>query len=240
MCPTLRDGDDEVARQWASGRLSPEAANEFEAHLLTCGRCQRAVESAAALATALRAPVVEPDQRGHRTPWAIRRWSIPVAIAAGVVTIALWPRDPFARLKNPGPAPAFTPASIRAGGEVGGAADRGMAAYQRRDYREAAALLGEAAAGQNATSGLRFFLGVSRLLAGDAAGAIPSLQAAVSDDAGPYAPEAHLWLGRAWLRSGAPDSAVRVLEALTHRTDAPDLAAHGRALADSIREVRPR
>jgi anti-sigma factor RsiW len=54
-CPTLRDDDDEVARQWASGSLAPDAESEFEDHLRTCSRCQKAVERAAEVTAALRA-----------------------------------------------------------------------------------------------------------------------------------------------------------------------------------------
>ncbi len=83
-CPTLRDGDDEVARQWVTGSLSPETASAFEVHQLTCHRCQRAVEQAAGVTAALRAAASTHVVR--RTQW--RRWVIPVAIAAG--TIVLW------------------------------------------------------------------------------------------------------------------------------------------------------
>lgn len=237
-CPTIRDGDDDVARQWVAGTLSPAMTRDFDVHLLTCDRCQLAVENAAVLAATMRESLQIKEQVRRRN--VRRRWYAPLAIAAGLMTFFLWPRDPLRQLANPGAPPVFAPVTVRAEGEVNGAADRGMAAYQRGDYREAASRLGEAASAGNATSGVRFFLGVSALLAGDASRSIQSLLGVVVDDASPYWPEAHLWLAKAWLRAGAPDSATRVLEKLAERTDVPGLSAHARALADSIREVHLR
>ena len=88
-CPTERDGDDEVARQWTAGALSPEAANEFEAHLDTCTRCRRAVEYAAGVTADLRAAAHSKPTAPRRTPWWL--WSLAAVAAAA---IALWARLP--------------------------------------------------------------------------------------------------------------------------------------------------
>lgn len=236
-CPTLRDGDDEVARLWTAGSLAPEAANDFEAHLLTCNRCQRAVEHAAGITAALRSAAAGHVVRRPAGRW--QRWAIPVAVAAGLATLALWPRDPLARLANPGPAPAFAPAAVRAETDAASESDLGMAAYQRRDYAQAATHLSAGTVGRDATPGLQFFLGVSRLLSDNPRGAVAALATAASSD-NPYAPDAQLWLAKAWLRLGAPDSATAALSVLARRSDSPQLSAHARALADSIREVRRR
>ena len=87
-CPTLRDGDDEVARQFANGALSPEAAREFEAHMAECHRCQKAVVYAAGVTATLRgaAKSVEPS------PWATISWpvwTISAVVVAGVVIVLL-------------------------------------------------------------------------------------------------------------------------------------------------------
>ena len=76
-CPTLRDDDDEVARQWATGSLTPEAEAEFEAHLRTCSRCQRAVERSGEVTAALRAAAA-----GHTPASPMRRWATAVATQA--------------------------------------------------------------------------------------------------------------------------------------------------------------
>jgi anti-sigma factor RsiW len=76
-CPTLRDDDDEVARQWATGDLAPEAEAEFEAHLRTCNRCQRAVERSGEVTAALRAAAA------NRTPASpMKRWATALATQA--------------------------------------------------------------------------------------------------------------------------------------------------------------
>lgn len=60
-CPTLRDDDDDVARQWASGALSPAAEAEFETHLRMCTRCQRAVDRSGEVTAALRTAAASYD-----------------------------------------------------------------------------------------------------------------------------------------------------------------------------------
>ena len=89
-CPTLRDGDDEVARQFANGALSPEAAREFEAHMVECHRCQKAVEYAAGVTATLRgaAKVTEPSPWG-RMSWPVWMISVVVVIGAAIVLFAL-------------------------------------------------------------------------------------------------------------------------------------------------------
>lgn len=83
-CPTLRDGDDEVARQFANGSLSPDAAREFEAHMGDCHRCQKAVEYAAAVTATLRGAAHAPPRSFlERSPWL--KWAIPAVLFAGVV-----------------------------------------------------------------------------------------------------------------------------------------------------------
>jgi hypothetical protein len=83
-CPTLRDGDDEVARQYANDALSPQAAEEFEAHMADCHRCQKAVEYAAAVTATLRgAAHPPPPSVWEKRPWLM--WMIPAVVFAGIV-----------------------------------------------------------------------------------------------------------------------------------------------------------
>ena len=91
-CPTARDGDDEVARQWASGSLPAAAANEFEAHLLTCGRCQEAVKSAPRFTVALRTAAKEHSVRQSRLTMV--RWVMVAAAAAAAATAAFLATKP--------------------------------------------------------------------------------------------------------------------------------------------------
>ena len=89
-CPTLRDGDDGVARQYANDALSPQEAAEFEAHMAECHRCQKAVEYAAAVTATLRGAAHAPAPSvWQRNPWL--QWTIPAVLFAGIV-IALMTR----------------------------------------------------------------------------------------------------------------------------------------------------
>lgn len=84
-CPTLRDGDDEIARQFANNALSSDAAREFEAHLAECHRCQKAVEYAAGVTATLRGAA-------HTTPpsrWASMAWPVWTISAVLVVGLAI-------------------------------------------------------------------------------------------------------------------------------------------------------
>ena len=89
-CPTLRDGDDEVARQFANGALPPDAAREFEAHMAECPRCQKAVEYAAGVTATLRGAAHKPvPSRWASMPWPV--WTISAVLVAGlVIALMAW------------------------------------------------------------------------------------------------------------------------------------------------------
>jgi anti-sigma factor ChrR (cupin superfamily) len=89
-CPTLRDGDEEVARQFASGALSSGAAREFEAHLTECHRCQKAVEYAAGVTATLRGAATRTEpSRWARMSWPLWTISAVVVVGAAIVLFAL-------------------------------------------------------------------------------------------------------------------------------------------------------
>ena len=85
-CPTERDGDDTVARQWASGSMPPDQANEFETHLLTCGRCQDAVKNAPRFTVALRTAATEYREKQSRI--SMLRWVMVAGAAAAAAAAA--------------------------------------------------------------------------------------------------------------------------------------------------------
>ena len=89
-CPTLRDGDDEVARLFANDALSPDAAREFEAHMAECHRCQKAVEYAAGVTATLRGTAHAPlPSRWSSMPWPV--WTISAVLVAGlVIALMAW------------------------------------------------------------------------------------------------------------------------------------------------------
>lgn len=87
-CPTARDGDDEVARQFLNGSLSPDAAREFEAHMAECHRCQKAVEYAAGVTATLRGAAQKSEpSRWERISWPV--WTISVVLVLGLVVVLM-------------------------------------------------------------------------------------------------------------------------------------------------------
>jgi hypothetical protein len=231
-CPESR-ADDTVAR-WVAQTLPEAEARRFEEHLLECERCQEAVRTAASIRSGLRHNAAVPT--GLRG----RRLIVPLGVAAALALVLFRPAgDPLARLADPGPAPAFIPVPVRTTQIAPGVGDRGMQAYAAGNYRRAARLLDSAAA-LDPTPATQFFLGVSQLKSGNAEDAAAALGAVVGDSVNPYAAEAALWLAKAWLRAGLPDSADAVLRSLGRRQVDTEIATHARALIDSIREVRRR
>ena len=231
-CPECRS-DDTVAR-WVAQTLPEAEAGRFEEHLLDCERCQEAVRTATTVRAGLRRNAVAPT--GLRGRLLI----VPLGLAAALALVVLRPAgDPLLRLADPGPAPAFIPVPVRTAQIAPGVGDRGMQAYAAGNYRRAARMLDSAAA-LDPTPATQFFLGVSLLKSGNADDAAVALGSVVRDSVNPYAAEAALWLAKAWLRAGLPDSADAVLRSLGRRPVDPGIAAHARALIDSIREVQRR
>ena len=85
-CPTARDGDDTVARQWASGSMAPSEASAFEAHLIDCGRCQEAVKNAPRFTVALRTAAQE--NRAKQSKLTMMRRVMVIAAAAAAAAAA--------------------------------------------------------------------------------------------------------------------------------------------------------
>jgi tetratricopeptide (TPR) repeat protein len=132
-------------------------------------------------------------------------------------------------------APGLVPLPVRAGDDsTAFVVDHGIDAYQRGDYREAAELLGEAAA-TDGGPGLRFFLGIAQLMSGSPLEATASLEAALEPAGNPYAAEAHFYLAKAWLQMGQADSSLTHLAAVPTHPD--EIHAHAEALADSVRQI---
>ena len=78
-----RAADDDALRDYVAGKLSPEAAEEFEQHLFECDACADEVQRAIEIRAALRTPA-------RRA--AGGRWGVGLAIAAtiGAIAFGLW------------------------------------------------------------------------------------------------------------------------------------------------------
>ena len=200
-------------------------------HLLGCAECQTAVREGAGVAAALRrvsAPIADPVRVGRRF-W----WAVPLAVAAAALWLIVGREGPLARLGRVSEAPAFAGVPVRGNADsTSMLADSGMTAYVHGRYRQAVRLLAAVPA-EEATPGLRFYLGVATLLSGMPEDAARRLAEVPAES--PYAAEAHFYRAKAWLRLGRADSALAQL------AEVPNTAAigtHAAALADSVKEVQ--
>jgi len=230
-CPT--SGNTDHVPRYVAGTLSSEELDAFEIHLLDCRACQEAVQEGAAIRRVLLA-----DEEGVRRGTGRRffTWALPLA-AAAVLTV--WIARPLGNglegLGRVGEPPALVLLPVRAGADSATLlADRGIEAYQRKEYQEAAEFLA-AAAGSTSDPGLHFFLGMAQLLGGSADRAVASLEAALEPPGNPYVAEAHFYLAKAWLLRSHADSALAHLEAVPPRP--AGIRDRAQALADSILRI---
>lgn len=144
-----------------------------------------------------------------------------VAVQPGVTTPPLPPptaaspdtsKPSLEQLARVEPAP-YEPLTFRAvPDEATARFQQGMNRYGQADFRGAITDLKAAADLEPDAPHIRFFLGVSQLLAGETRSAIDSLHAAVAIGDSPYLEEAHLYLAKAYLRRGDPGAAEQELK----------------------------
>lgn len=157
----------ELIGRYFAGRLAGEELEEFEAHLLTCGTCQRELRLAGAVRRALRAPQSAQAARS--------RIARPVPLAVGLAAAAalaglllLKGRETPEEITRLG---AVSQAPIYLGVQVRGAPSQGdslfgsaMMAYMERRYDAAADKLEAALAAGADSAPAQFFLGSSLLM----------------------------------------------------------------------------
>jgi hypothetical protein len=224
-CVIAADGD--RIHRYVAHSLPADDLEAFEIHLLECAECQQAVREGAAVRLALRmSPASRPEgRRAHPLLW----WIAPVAAAAGILLWVFTRHDGvLARLGRLPQAPAFAAAAVR-GDSMGSMADSGMDAYAHGRYQAAAQLLAGVPE-EERTAGLRFYLGVATLVAGDPSEAVARL--AEVPPGSPYTAEAQFYLGKAWLQLGNADSALAHLSLVPQGSP---ILAWAEALADSVR-----
>lgn len=194
-CSIAADG--ETAARYAAGTLSDVMAESFEMHVISCSPCQQAVRDAATLRAGL---VTTPRARRRNWPLAAAG-----AIAAALVAVLLLPRESAMQRLGRIEAPVFEGTPVRGASDSAALiAESGMRDYQSRQYASAVQKL-ERAARLDPSASLSFYLGLSRLLAGDTEEALDPLRQASADAV--YGAEADLYLAKAWLRLGLLDSA---------------------------------
>lgn len=215
----------ELIPRYVAGTLAETDIAELEEHLITCARCQREVEHAAAIARVSSRPL-DPSRRP-------RAWQLP-AIAAAMVVAAgtsLFVRGVHSVHESLGPPPAYGGVPVRGVGSVGDSMFvQAMTRYAARDYRGASQELRAALHAGGAPAPTAFFLGVSLLFDGDPNDARGAFDRVIAAGDTPYGPETYFYRALASLRLGDSAHARTDLEQAAS-SDAP-IAARARSMLE--------
>jgi TolA-binding protein len=238
----------EVAERYLSGALSEEERDTFEQHFFSCAGCLERLEILQSLPSALR------SEAGVRKPqylvWALAAC---VLLAAGIVlttrsgtavappqTAATQaqkpPLDPLIELAKFDP-PRYEPASLRGSrSQAAQAFQAGMALYREGAFTEAVPDLEKAAKLDDQDPGALFFLGICRLVKGDAAGGIEALKSVDAMGLTPYQEEARFYLAKGLLRQRDVPGAREALLAVERMNG--DLAPKARDTLAQLQNIR--
>ena len=232
-------GEEGVVEDYLAGRLPRQDAEAFEAHLLTCERCQREVRFGATVRDELAARPESARRRG--LPWLIGLTSAAVLTAAALAAVLLLDGGPapevvaLGEVRQP---PIYLGVAVRDGeGAADSLFDAGMERYQAGDYAAAAAALREAVEADPAALPARFFLGASLLMSGDAAAAAREYRAVVAAGESPYRAEARFYLAKALLQGGEVEAAREQLRAVA--ADLDDVGEAARDLLAALDRLTP-
>jgi anti-sigma factor RsiW len=227
-----------VIDRYVAGTLSESETAAFEAHLLTCERCQQDIP----LAVAIREAVPElKEGRTRRLPW-FGPSIITLAAAAALTGVLLLSRDQvpdaltdLGRVTQP---PVYLGVAVRqTPSRSDSLFDEAMAAYVTGDFATAATGLPRALAAGADTVPVQFFAGASLLMTDGPAEAAEAFRSVIRGGDTPYSAEARYYLAKALLRLGRTDEARSELRRIAE--SASEIAGQARALADSI-EARVR
>jgi tetratricopeptide (TPR) repeat protein len=221
--------------RYVAGRLDPAEVEAFEAHYVTCPRCQEDLRLAAAVRRNL--PLVA----GASAPR--RRWPRPLlagvglAAAAGLAALLLLPGDRVSpQLTSLGTVlepPIYLGVPVRGTPSAADSLfDVAMGAYAGRSYAEAAEGLAAALdAGVDSVPAL-FFRASGLLMMDRPRDAAELYQRVVTLGESPYRAEARLYRAKALLQLGRARDAVAELRQIAERPD--EVGRWANALADSV------
>lgn len=197
-CPGVEPVD--AADRYVRGQLSEQERDAFELHFFDCSRCLDEVR----MLLAVRRELSRSGGRG--LSWARR--VLPLAAAAALVLVSVlgtlwWTHRPaeLSALARIDPPPYE---EIRLRGTAGPSAEAfrdAMRYYVAGDYDRAIPGLEAALKTSGGADHVRFFLGVSHLLAGDGERAIAELRQ-VSESESPFAEESGYYLAKALIGEG--------------------------------------
>jgi tetratricopeptide (TPR) repeat protein len=222
-----------LVERYLAHRLSAAEREEFEAHFLTCERCQQAL----ALGAGIRAAWPRVRPRPARR-WVLLGSGLGLAAAAGLAAIILFtPKRVPVELERLGAvvqAPIYLGIPVRAG--PAGPADSlfasAMTDYVAERYAEAAAGLRTALSAGVDSAPAEFFLGASLLMTAHPAEAAASFGKVIAGGETPYLAEAHFYRAKALLRGGQAAAALADLRDAARLGGV--IGGYARALSDSI------
>jgi len=231
---------DALVERSLAGRLTGADRDAFEAHYLTCERCQTELQLGTAVRMALRSSPAALRPRA----WA--RWAgIGGLAAATLVATVLWRAQSGVppELLSLGAviqAPVYLGVPLRStsAADGGRAFDEAMRDYQAERFDDAARRLQQVVRDDANHAPAGFFLGASLLMIGDDDEAAAAFARVIALGDTPYQPEAHFYRAKALLRLGQADAALTELGAVNPRSEV--IATQARALADSTSRRRAR
>lgn len=228
---------DFVIERYTAGQLPAPETAAFEAHLLTCDRCQKELVLAVAVRESL--PEGEAEQEPavpRRLPWRGMAAGFTLA-AAAVAALLLVPRDrvsehvaELGRVTQP---PVYLGVPVRqAPARPDSVFSEAMSAYVSGDYVDAERDLEAALAVGAGPVPAEFFRGASLLMLDQPAEAQLAFTAVIEAGDSPYLAEAHFYRAKALLSLGRVVDAQQDLR--TAATAGSAIATSARALADSV------
>ena len=226
--------------RYLAQKLTTEEQEAFEAHFLTCDRCQDSLRLGAGIRSALR---TAPPRRLRR-PVLIWGGGLGLAAAAGLAAVLLTTAkpaaEPLARLGELVQAPLYLGIPVRGGQPVAPDSlfDAAMQEYTGEQYGEAAEGLRAALAAGVDPAPAEFFLASSLLMTGKASEAASGYAKVIALGDTPYLVEAHFYRAKALLRLGQAAAALAELRQAAGLGGV--IGGYARALGDSVERVAPR
>ena len=234
---------DFVIERYASGRLPDAETAAFEAHLLTCDRCQRELTLAIAVREALpEADAEAADEEPYvprRLPWRGIAAGLTLA-AAAVAALLLIPRErvssEFAELGRVTQPPVYLGVPVRqAPARPDSVFAEAMNIYASGDYAEAADGLARAVDAGAGPVPAEFFRGASLMMLDRPEEAEAAFAAVIEAGDSPYLSEAHFYRAKTLLRVGrAGEAQAELRESVESADSGSEIAAAARALSDSL------
>lgn len=223
-----------LVERYLAKRLTAEELESFEAHFLTCDRCQDAI----ALGAGIRGAWPRLRSARPRRAGLLLGGSLGLAAAAGLAAVLLRTPgrvpDPLTNLGKVIQSPLYLGIPVRAGppGTADSLFDAAMLAYVGEHYDQAVVGLRAALAAGVDAAPADFFLATSLLMIGKPAAAAADFAKVIALGDTPYLAEAHFYRAKALLVLGQTAPALDELHQAAELGGV--IGPYARALSDSV------